>query len=95
MKPTGPAPSTGARTTPSTGPTAASPVHGQTADTVDTAPDPDPTPVHPFGHGLSYTTFAYDELRLSASEVPTDGEVEVGLLVRNTGDRPGSEVVEL
>jgi beta-glucosidase len=55
----------------------------------------DPTPLFPFGHGGSYTTFAVDELRLSATEVPTDGELTVSVRVRNTGARAGDEVVQL
>ncbi|WP_314176478.1 beta-xylosidase/alpha-l-arabinosidase [Streptomyces winkii] len=55
----------------------------------------DPTPAYPFGHGLSYTTFTYEDLSLTAAEIPTSGEVEIGCLVRNTGDRPGAEVVQL
>ena len=49
----------------------------------------------PFGHGRSYTTFALEDLRLSASEMPTDGEVEVAVRVTNTGERAGEEVVQL
>jgi beta-glucosidase-like glycosyl hydrolase len=52
-------------------------------------------PVFPFGHGLSYTSFEYSDLRISSSEVPVDGEVEVGCTVRNGGERPGEEVVQL
>ncbi|MBB1159927.1 beta-xylosidase/alpha-l-arabinosidase [Amycolatopsis dendrobii] len=55
----------------------------------------DPTPLFPFGHGLSYTTFAYSDLRLSASEIPTDGELSVSVTVRNTGERAADEIVQL
>ncbi|WP_199439997.1 glycoside hydrolase family 3 N-terminal domain-containing protein [Umezawaea beigongshangensis] len=55
----------------------------------------DPTPLHPFGHGLSYTEFAYRDLRLSEAEVAVDGEVLIGCTVSNTGDRSGTEVVQL
>jgi hypothetical protein len=55
----------------------------------------DPTPLFPFGHGLSYTTYDYSDLRLEADEIPTDGELEVSVVVRNTGERAGDEVVQL
>jgi hypothetical protein len=55
----------------------------------------DPTPLFPFGYGRSYTTFEVDDLRASATEVPTDGEFAVSVRVRNTGTRPGHEVVQL
>ncbi len=55
----------------------------------------DPTPLFPFGHGLSYTTFAYADLALSADEVATNGTVQVSCTVRNTGPRAGAEVVQL
>jgi beta-glucosidase len=52
-------------------------------------------PLYPFGHGLSYTAFRYENLRLSAAEVAADGEVTVAVDVVNTGDRTGEEVVQL
>jgi beta-glucosidase len=52
-------------------------------------------PLYPFGHGLSYTTFDYGEIALSADTVAADGEVEIGVEVRNTGSRPGEEVVQM
>ncbi|GAA3458307.1 glycoside hydrolase family 3 N-terminal domain-containing protein [Saccharothrix longispora] len=54
----------------------------------------DPTPLYPFGHGLSYTSFELTGFE-SAEELPSDGEVEVSCLVRNTGGRRGAEVVQL
>jgi beta-glucosidase len=53
------------------------------------------TPLYPFGHGLSYTTFEHQNLRLSADTVAADGEVTVSVDVVNTGTRPGAEVVQL
>jgi beta-glucosidase len=55
----------------------------------------DPTPLFPFGHGRSYTSFAVDDLRISDETVPTDGEFTVTVRVRNTGSRAGDEVVQL
>jgi beta-xylosidase len=55
----------------------------------------DPTPLFPFGHGLSYTTYAYSDLELSAAETPTDGEVTISASVLNTGSRAGEEIVQL
>ena len=55
----------------------------------------DPTAAFPFGHGLSYTTFAWEPVAVSADRIPTDGVVEAALTVRNTGDRAGVEVVQL
>lgn len=53
------------------------------------------TPSFPFGYGLSYTTFAYSELRLGAPSVDKTGEVLAQVDVTNTGARAGEEIVEL
>jgi beta-glucosidase len=55
----------------------------------------DPAPLFAFGHGLSYTSFEYADLALTQEEIPTDGTVEITCTVRNTGDRAGTEVVQL
>ncbi|HEY4460892.1 MAG TPA: glycoside hydrolase family 3 N-terminal domain-containing protein [Pseudonocardiaceae bacterium] len=55
----------------------------------------DPTPLYPFGYGRSYTEFRLDDLAASATEIPTDGELDVTVRLRNTGSRPGDEVVQL
>jgi beta-glucosidase len=53
------------------------------------------TPQWPFGHGLSYTTFAYADLRLSADSMRAADSLVVTVSVRNSGTRPGDEVVQL
>jgi Glycosyl hydrolase family 3 C terminal domain. len=55
----------------------------------------DATPLFPFGYGTSYTSFAVDDLRVSDTEVSTEGEFTVSVRVRNTGSRAGDEVVQL
>ncbi|MFF7332827.1 glycoside hydrolase family 3 N-terminal domain-containing protein [Streptomyces sp. NPDC008150] len=57
----------------------------------------DPTPLFPFGHGRGYTTFAWEPApgEDGSAAVATDGTHEVALTVRNTGDRAGTEVVQL
>ena len=52
-------------------------------------------PLYPFGYGLSYTTFAYGPVELSATEIPADGSLTVSCDVTNTGTREGAEVVQL
>jgi beta-glucosidase len=55
----------------------------------------DIAPLFPFGHGLSYTSFAYADLRLDRQQL-SDGEtLSVSLRVSNTGERAGQEVVQL
>jgi len=51
---------------------------------------------YPFGHGLSYTRFAYRDLQLSRASVPIDdGEIELGFEVANVGEVAGVEVPQL
>ena len=52
-------------------------------------------PLYPFGYGLSYTTFSFDNLRLSATEIPQDGEIVATVDVTNTGDRAGATVAQI
>jgi beta-glucosidase len=52
-------------------------------------------PLFAFGHGLSYTTFEYENLSVSAASVPADGTVRVAVEVVNTGARAGAEVVQV
>lgn len=53
------------------------------------------SPLFPFGHGLSYTSFAYDNLRLSRDRIAVGESVDVSVDVTNTGIRQGDEVVQL
>ena len=53
------------------------------------------TPLYPFGYGLSYTSFAYSPVTLSADTMTLDGQVTASVTVTNTGSRTGSEVVQL
>jgi beta-glucosidase len=52
-------------------------------------------PAYAFGHGLSYTTFDYGTLKLSSTQIAGDGQVTVQSEIKNTGLRPGDEVVQL
>lgn len=54
----------------------------------------DSSPVRAFGYGLSYTTFAHEDLVVDA-QVPTGGTFVASLRVTNTGDRSGADVVQL
>ncbi|CAL9479012.1 Beta-xylosidase [Streptomyces sp. enrichment culture] len=55
----------------------------------------DPTPLYPFGHGRSYTTFSWEDVTGGSPEIGTDGSYDLSVTVRNTGDRAGAEVVQL
>lgn len=52
-------------------------------------------PLYPFGYGLSYTTFEYDNLRISQPNSGTESPVTVSVDITNTGKRTGDEVVQL
>lgn len=52
-------------------------------------------PLYPFGFGLSYTTFEYSDLNLSAAEITGDQKLSVSVAVKNSGSVDGEEVVQL
>ncbi len=52
-------------------------------------------PLYYFGHGLSYTTFAYSDARLYKDKVTAQDILQVSVVVENTGELPGDEVVQL
>ena len=53
------------------------------------------TPLFPFGYGLSYTTFSFDNLKLSQAEAKVGTNLEVSVDIANTGARAGDAVVQL
>ena len=55
----------------------------------------DSIPLYTFGHGLSYTTFEYSNMKVSAAKVPTNGSFEVEVTLQNTGNRDGVELAQL
>lgn len=52
-------------------------------------------PLYPFGFGLSYTQFEYGDIQISNKSLEGDGNLEVSITIKNTGQRDGSEVVQL
>jgi beta-glucosidase len=69
------------------------PVEGQ--DYTSTYLDTPVTPLYPFGHGLSYTTFAYGAPELSTDRLTVGDTLTVTVEVTNTGDRAGTEIAQL
>lgn len=53
------------------------------------------TPRYAFGHGLSYTSFAYRDLRLSSTSMGPDGKITLSFTLANTGKLAGAEVAQL
>lgn len=51
--------------------------------------------LYPFGYGLSYTSFKYSDLKLSAAQIGAQGNLQVECTITNTGSRKGDEVVQL
>jgi beta-glucosidase len=51
--------------------------------------------IYPFGHGLSFTTFAYSDLKVEPAQIPAGKPVHVSCIVKNTGSVAGDEVVQL
>jgi beta-glucosidase len=53
------------------------------------------TPLFPFGHGLSYTSFHYENIQAGSAVMTMDGSITISADVGNTGDREADEVVQL
>lgn len=53
------------------------------------------TPLFPFGHGLSYTTFEYGRPEVSSRSLTADGSIKITLAISNVGSRAGAEIVQV
>lgn len=66
-------------------------VMGHTSSYLDVAP----TPLFPFGYGLSYTTFELSDIKIESTAVRPEESIKVSVVLTNTGEREGTEVVQL
>lgn len=66
-------------------------VMGHTSSYLDVAP----SPLFHFGYGLSYTTFELSDAQIESTAVTPDGHIRASVVVKNTGSREGTEVVQL
>jgi beta-glucosidase len=57
--------------------------------------DVENTPLYPFGYGLSYTTFSYSEIKLNGAQMSKTNPIEASVIVTNTGEIFGEEVVQV
>jgi beta-glucosidase len=57
--------------------------------------DQDTSALFPFGHGLSYTTFQYSDLKIAQPHIPLNGSVNISISIKNIGKVEGTEVVQL
>ena len=57
--------------------------------------DVENSPLIPFGYGLSYSSFSYSDIKLSAASLNTTGKIKATVTVTNTGNYDGEEVVQL
>ncbi|HTI12416.1 MAG TPA: glycoside hydrolase family 3 N-terminal domain-containing protein [Puia sp.] len=53
------------------------------------------TPLFSFGHGLSYTHFDYSSIQVQPASIPVNGTATISVTIKNTGDREGTEVIQL
>ncbi|WP_349257716.1 glycoside hydrolase family 3 N-terminal domain-containing protein [Povalibacter sp.] len=51
--------------------------------------------LYSFGHGLSYSLFAYDDVKVSSPKLPWSGSIDVSVRITNAGSRAGTEVAQL
>jgi len=57
--------------------------------------DEESSALFPFGHGLSYTTFQYSDMKISQKTIPVNGSAEISINIKNSGKVEGTEVVQL